>query len=64
VTINQEGEEQPIRDFRDFLKSLNKNNVEYLFLGGWAVGIYKGGKEIYGPLISPLLFASGIFTDP
>jgi hypothetical protein len=27
-------------DFRDFLSSLNKNNVEYLLLGGWAVGIY------------------------
>jgi predicted nucleotidyltransferase len=27
-------------DFRDFLVSLNKNNVKYLLLGGWAVGIY------------------------
>lgn len=27
-------------DFRDFLNSLNKNNVKYLLLGGWAVGIY------------------------
>lgn len=27
-------------DFRDFLNSLNKNKVEYLLLGGWAVGIY------------------------
>ena len=27
-------------DFRDFLNSLNKNNVQYLLLGGWAVGIY------------------------
>jgi hypothetical protein len=27
-------------DFKDFLNSLNKNNVEYLLLGGWAVGIY------------------------
>jgi hypothetical protein len=27
-------------DFRDFLDSLNKNNVKYLLLGGWAVGIY------------------------
>jgi hypothetical protein len=26
-------------DFKDFLNSLNKNNVEYLLLGGWAVGI-------------------------
>jgi hypothetical protein len=23
-------------DFKDFLNSLNKNNVEYLLLGGWA----------------------------
>jgi len=27
-------------DFRDFLRSLNTNKVEYLLLGGWAVGIY------------------------
>jgi hypothetical protein len=27
-------------DFRDFLDSLNKKNVKYLLLGGWAVGIY------------------------
>ncbi len=27
-------------DFKDFLNLLNKNNVEYLLLGGWAVGIY------------------------
>jgi predicted nucleotidyltransferase len=27
-------------DFKDFLNSLNKNNVEYLLLGGWAVGIH------------------------
>ena len=27
-------------DFRDFLNLLNKNEVEYLLLGGWAVGIY------------------------
>jgi hypothetical protein len=27
-------------DFKDFLNSLNKNNVEYLLLGGWAVGMY------------------------
>jgi hypothetical protein len=26
-------------DFRDFLNSLNKNNVKYLLLGGWAVGM-------------------------
>ena len=27
-------------DFRDFLNFLNRNSVEYLLLGGWAVGIY------------------------
>lgn len=27
-------------DFKDFLNSLNKNSVEYLLLGGWAVGMY------------------------
>jgi len=27
-------------DFRDFLSSLNKDRVQYLLLGGWAVGIY------------------------
>ena len=27
-------------DFSEFLSLLNKNKVEYLLLGGWAVGIY------------------------
>ncbi len=27
-------------DFLDFLDLLNSNNVKYLQLGGWAVGIY------------------------
>jgi hypothetical protein len=27
-------------DFREFLSFLNKNQVRYLLLGGWAVGIY------------------------
>lgn len=27
-------------DFKEFLGLLNKNEVEYLLLGGWAVGIY------------------------
>lgn len=27
-------------DFKEFLSSLNKNDVKYLLLGGWAVGIY------------------------
>ncbi len=27
-------------DFLDFLDLLNSNNVKYLLLGGWAVGIY------------------------
>ena len=28
------------RDFKEFLKSLNSNHVEYLLIGGYAVGIY------------------------
>ena len=28
------------RDFKEFLKSLNSNNVKYLLIGGYAVGIY------------------------
>ncbi len=28
------------RDFKEFLKSLNSNNVEYLLIGGYAVGIH------------------------
>lgn len=28
------------RDFKEFLKSLNSNSVEYLLIGGYAVGIY------------------------
>lgn len=27
-------------DFKEFLGLLNKNEVEYLLIGGWAVGIY------------------------
>ncbi len=27
-------------DFRDFIGFLNKNEVRYLLLGGWAIGIY------------------------
>ena len=28
------------RDFKEFLKLLNSNHVEYLLIGGYAVGIY------------------------
>ena len=28
------------RDFREFLRSLDSNRVEYLLIGGYAVGIY------------------------
>ena len=28
------------RDFREFLKSLNSNRVEYLLIGGYAVGVH------------------------
>jgi len=27
-------------EFKDFIKCLNSNNVKYLLVGGWAVGIY------------------------
>ena len=27
-------------DFRDFIESLNSNKVEYILIGGWAVGLY------------------------
>jgi predicted nucleotidyltransferase len=27
-------------DFKDFIRYLNSNNVEYLLIGGWAVSIY------------------------
>ena len=27
-------------DFKEFIQCLNNNNVKYLLLGGWAVGIY------------------------
>ena len=27
-------------DFKEFIQCLNSNNVKYLLLGGWAVGIY------------------------
>ena len=27
-------------DFKDFIHLLNNNNVRYLLLGGWAIGIY------------------------
>ena len=27
-------------DFKDFIQFLNKHNVRYLLVGGWAIGIY------------------------
>jgi hypothetical protein len=27
-------------DFKDFIRFLNVNNVEYLLVGGWAIGLY------------------------
>ena len=27
-------------DFREFIECLNDNNVQYLLVGGWAVGLY------------------------
>ena len=34
------GQRQLPEDFKDFIKFLNSNNVCYLLVGGWAVGIY------------------------
>ncbi|NOG45211.1 MAG: hypothetical protein HND50_08270 [Calditrichaeota bacterium] len=31
-------------DFKEFIKCLNENNVRYLLLGGWAVGIYRNPR--------------------
>ncbi len=28
------------KDFKDFINSLNKNEVEYLLIGGWSIGLY------------------------
>lgn len=34
-------EKRPLPDdFREFIKFLNKNEVQYLLVGGWAVGLY------------------------
>ena len=27
-------------DFKEFIQCLNSNNVKYLLVGGWAVGLY------------------------
>jgi predicted nucleotidyltransferase len=32
------------RDFKEFLKSLNSNGVEYLLIGGYAVAIHAHGR--------------------
>ena len=34
------GKKQLPDEFKDFIKCLNLNNVKYLLVGGWAVGIY------------------------
>ena len=34
------GKKQLPEEFKDFIKCLNLNKVEYLLVGGWAVGIY------------------------
>ena len=34
------GKKQLPEEFKDFIKCLNSNNVKYLLVGGWAVGIY------------------------
>ena len=34
-------EQKPLPDdFKDFIKCLNSNNVRYLLIGGWAVGLH------------------------
>ena len=34
-------EQKPLPDdFKDFIECLNSNNVRYLLVGGWAVGLY------------------------
>ena len=37
------------RDFKEFLKLLNCHAVEYLLIGGYAVGIYGYGRATNGP---------------
>jgi hypothetical protein len=37
------------RDFKEFLQSLNKNQVEYLLVGGYAVG-YHGYPRATGDM--------------
>jgi len=34
------GQRQLPEEFKEFLKLLNKNDVDYLLVGGWAVGFY------------------------
>lgn len=37
-------------DFKEFIRFLNENNVKYLLVGGWAVGIYgnpRATKDIH-----------------
>jgi hypothetical protein len=31
---------QLLEDFKDFINFLNTNEVHYLLIGGWAVGLY------------------------
>ena len=35
-------------DFKDFINFLNANNVRYLLVGGWAVGLYGNFSYIKG----------------
>ena len=34
------GKQQLPEDFKDFIHCLNSNNVKYLLVGGWAVGLH------------------------
>ena len=35
-------------DFKDFIQCLNSNNVRYLLVGGWTVGLYGNPKIASG----------------
>ena len=40
-------EKRPLpEDFREFINFLNKNEVQYLLVGGWAVGLYGNPRAI------------------
>ncbi len=40
------GQRQLPEDFKEFIHFLNANNVCYLLVGGWAVGIYGRNRDL------------------